>query len=196
MSWTLLGSADADSDQERATRLLYEEYAQPLFGYVLQFLGGDRQRAEDVVQETLLRCWRHQQLAVSVPQQNLRPWLFKVARRIVIDEYRSRQARPKEVNGSGWLDEALSDSDDVDQLVSSLLLAEAFEKLSPVHREVLYETYFTGRSTREVSAVLGIPQGTVKSRLYHAVRKLRSALGVSEPTASVLGTERETVGSR
>ncbi|WP_326686965.1 MULTISPECIES: sigma-70 family RNA polymerase sigma factor [unclassified Streptomyces] len=179
MSWTVLGSVGAVSAQERETRSLYEEHARPLHGYVLQLLGGDLQRAEDVVQETLLRCWRNQQLTGG-RGQNLRPWLFKVARNLVIDDYRLRNARPKEVDGTAWLDDVLADTDDVDQVLSGLVLAKAFQSLSPAHREVLYETYYTGRSTREVSVVLGIPPGTVKSRLYHAVRNLRQALGVPE----------------
>ncbi|MGP3985901.1 sigma factor-like helix-turn-helix DNA-binding protein [Streptomyces sp. 3N207] len=87
---------------------------------------------------------------------------------------------PKEVDGTAWLDDVLADTDDIDRVLSSLVLVKAFRTLSPAHREVLYETYCTGRSTREVSLVLGIPPGTVKSRLYHAVRKLRQALGVTE----------------
>ncbi|MFI8848896.1 sigma-70 family RNA polymerase sigma factor [Streptomyces sp. 891-h] len=189
MSWTVLGSGGAVSAQERATRSLYEQHARPLQGYVLQLLGGDLQRAEDVVQETLLRCWRNQQLVDD--GQDLRPWLFKVARNLVIDDYRLRRARPKEVDGNAWLEDVLADNDDVDRVLSSLVLVQAFQALSPAHREVLYETYYTGRSTREVSLVLGIPPGTVKSRLYHAVRKLRLTLGVTEaaegqkPTAAV-----------
>ncbi|OEV01404.1 RNA polymerase subunit sigma-70 [Streptomyces qinglanensis] len=162
-------------------RSLYEQHARPLQGYVLQFLGGDVQRAEDVVQETLLRCWRNQRLVVS--GQDLRPWLFKVARNLVIDDYRLRRARPKEVDGAAWLEDVLSEADDVDQVLSSLVLVEAFRTLSQAHREVLWETYYTGRSTREVSRVLGIPPGTVKSRLHHAVRKLRLALDVPGPVA-------------
>ncbi|UNS99465.1 sigma-70 family RNA polymerase sigma factor [Streptomyces tubbatahanensis] len=179
MSWIVLGSDGATSAQERATRSLYEQHARPLQGYVLQLLGGDHQRAEDVVQETLLRCWRNQQL-VGGRGQDLRPWLFRVARNLVIDDYRLRSARPKEVDGAAWLEDVLADTDDVDRVLSSLVLVKAFQALSPAHREVLYETYYTGRSTREVSRVLGIPPGTVKSRLYHAVRNLRQALGVPE----------------
>ncbi|WP_237735692.1 sigma-70 family RNA polymerase sigma factor [Streptomyces sp. AA1529] len=181
MSWIVLGSEGADSAGERAMRSLYEQHARPLQGYVLQFLGGDVQRAEDVVQETLLRCWRNQRLVGS--GQDLRPWLFKVARNLVIDDYRLRRARPKEVDGAAWLEDVLSEADDVDQVLSSLVLVEAFRTLSQAHREVLWETYYTGRSTREVSRVLGIPPGTVKSRLHHAVRKLRLALDVPGPVA-------------
>jgi RNA polymerase sigma-70 factor (ECF subfamily) len=173
----MMGSAGAAGARERAIRALYDEQAGPLYAYVVRLLGGDRYRAEDVVQETLLRCWRTQDPDGGQP---LRPWLFRVARNIVVDEYRLRMTRPQEVNGNVWLEDLLTESDDVDRLLSSMILQEAFQHLSRKHREVLYETYFTGRSMREAGLVLGIPPGTVKSRVHHAVRALRLAMGVVE----------------
>nr|WP_262700610.1 sigma-70 family RNA polymerase sigma factor [Streptomyces sp. NEAU-383] len=173
----MMGSSGVVGPRERALRTLYDEQAGALYGYVVRLLGGDRHGAEDVVQETLLRCWRTQDLDVGRP---LRPWLFRVARNLVIDDYRSRMARPQEVRAGTWLDDALMGPDDVDRLLSSLLLKEAFQQLSAKHREVLYETYYSGRSTRETGQLLGIPPGTVKSRTHHAVRALRLAMGVTE----------------
>lgn len=183
MSWTVMGSSGALTSRERAMRTLYDEQASDLYAYVLRLLGGDRHRAEDVVQEALLRCWRSQDLATGRP---LRPWLFRVARNLVIDEYRLRTARPQEVNGNAWLDDLLTKSDDVDQLLSWIVLTKAFQQLSPKHREVLYERYYAGRSMRETGLLLGVPTGTVKSRVYHALRALRLAMGV------VVESEEET----
>ncbi|MEU0127049.1 sigma-70 family RNA polymerase sigma factor [Streptomyces sp. NPDC006289] len=177
MSWTVMGSLGAVSATERAMRTLHDEQAGALYAYVVRLLNGDRHKAEDVVQETLLRCWRTQDLTSGQP---LRPWLFRVARNLVIDEYRMRKTRPQEVNGNTWLEDLLTRPDDVDWLLSSLLLKEAFRELSPAHREALYETYFYGRSMRETGEVLGVPPGTVKSRVHHAVRALRLAMGVVE----------------
>ncbi|GAB3011380.1 sigma-70 family RNA polymerase sigma factor [Streptomyces pseudoechinosporeus] len=184
MSWTVLGSLGAVSARERALRTLYDEHAGDVYTYVVRLLGGDRHRAEDVVQETLLRCWRTQDLTSGQP---LRPWLFRVARNLVVDEYRSRMTRPQEVNGTDWLDDLLTRPDDVDSLLSSLLLKEAFQHLSPKHREALYETYYSGRSMSETGHRLGIPPGTVKSRVHHAVRALRLAMGVVASEADAVG---------
>ncbi|MFG3253221.1 sigma-70 family RNA polymerase sigma factor [Streptomyces sp. NPDC048172] len=162
------------SNRERAIRKLYEEQAGPLYSYVVRLLGGDRYRAEDVVQEALLRCWRTQDLASGRP---LRPWLFRVARNLVVDDYRLRMSRPQEVDGNAWLDDLLTSPDEVDWLLSSMVLKEAFQHLSANHREALYETFFSGRSMREAGEVLGIPPGTVKSRVHHAVRALRLTMG-------------------
>ncbi|MGW1563641.1 sigma-70 family RNA polymerase sigma factor [Streptomyces sp. NPDC002144] len=175
MSLTVMGSAGSVEVRERAMRVLFDDHGTDLYNYVLRLLGGDHHRAEDLVQEALLRCWRTQSMDGS---ESLRPWLFRVARNLVIDDYRLRMTRPQKVDGTAWLDELLAKRDDLDVLLSSMILREAFKSLSIKHREVLYETYYTGRTTREVALVLGIPAGTVKSRLYHAVRALRMALGI------------------
>ncbi|MFJ8601487.1 sigma-70 family RNA polymerase sigma factor [Streptomyces shenzhenensis] len=184
MTWTIMGSLGTVSTRERAMRTLYDEQASPLYTYVVRLLGGDRHRAEDVVQETLLRCWRTQDVGGSEP---LRPWLFRVARNIVIDEYRLRMTRPREVGGTAWLDELRARPDGVDRMLSSMILKDAIRRLPPKHREVLYEIYYTGRSTREAALVLGVPPGTVKSRLHHAVRALRRAVSIRETVDEEVG---------
>ncbi|MFJ5840530.1 sigma-70 family RNA polymerase sigma factor [Streptomyces shenzhenensis] len=184
MTWTIMGSLGTVGTRERAMRTLYDEQASPLYTYVVRLLGGDRHRAEDVVQETLLRCWRTQDVGGSEP---LRPWLFRVARNIVIDEYRLRMTRPREVGGTAWLDELRAKPDGVDRMLSSMILKDAIRRLPPKHREVLYEIYYTGRSTREAALVLGVPPGTVKSRLHHAVRALRRAVSIRETVDEEVG---------
>ena len=71
---------------------LHDEHAGALWGDRLRLTGHDRARAEDVVQETLLRAWR-QRSVLDSPRAAVRPWLFTVARNIVIDEWRTSRAR-------------------------------------------------------------------------------------------------------
>ncbi|MEU8677808.1 sigma-70 family RNA polymerase sigma factor [Streptomyces sp. NPDC048560] len=185
MQWSLMGSGESRDSKERGVRALYEEQANPLYAYVLRLVGGDRHRAEDIIQETLLRCWSKQDLSLDASQ--LRPWLFRVARNLVIDGHRRRLARPCEIDGSNWLREMSADADEIENVLSSVVVGEAFKALSESHREVLYETYFVGRTTQEAAVALAIPHGTVKSRVYYALRSLRLALeerGVVTATAS------------
>lgn len=159
--------------EEQLLRSLYAEHAGPLLSYVLRLTDGDRQRAEDVVQETLLRAWRHPE-ALDPARGGLRPWLCTVARNIVVDGARARRARPTEVG-----DDALASVPADDQFESALLaweVADALGALSIDHRSVLVETFYRGRSVAEAAQVLGIPEGTVKSRTYYALRSLRLAL--------------------
>ncbi|MEO3748790.1 sigma-70 family RNA polymerase sigma factor [Plantactinospora sp. B5E13] len=158
---------------EELVRLLYEEHAKPLLMFVLRLTGGDRQRAEDVVQETLLRAWRNAD-RLGANGQSVRPWLVTVARRIVIDDHRSEQARPAETYDRDL--DAFSESDATDRVLRTMTVTDALRTLSQPHREVLVATYFQGRTVPEAAAELGLPLGTAKSRVYYALRALRSAL--------------------
>jgi RNA polymerase sigma-70 factor (ECF subfamily) len=158
---------------EQLLRALFDQHAPALLSYALRLVDGDRGRAEDVVQETLLRAWRHPE-AMAAERGSPRPWLFAVARRIAVDAHRRRRARPQEV-GDDILAQ-LPTQDDVDRALDGWLVADALAALSPAHREVLVQTYFAGRSVAEAAEVLGVPSGTVKSRTHYALQALRLAL--------------------
>jgi RNA polymerase sigma-70 factor (ECF subfamily) len=156
---------------EAFIRALYAEHGGALLRYALHLTGGDRQRAEDLVQETIVRAWRHPEALADRPA---RPWLFAVARNLAVDAYRARQSRPPEV-GQAVLDTLPAD-DDADRTLESWAVAEALASLRPDHRRVLVETYYRGCSVAEAAAILGIPAGTVKSRTFYALKALKLAL--------------------
>lgn len=165
--------ADRTPPDEELMRALYEEHAGPLLAFVLRLVGGDRYRAEDVVQETLLRAWRNAD-QLQRATGSVRPWLVTVARRIVIDGHRSRQARPQEVDATPL--ETLPAADEIDRALSLMTISEALGDLSPAHREALIETYFKGRTVNEAAEVLRVPPGTVRSRVFYALRSLKLSL--------------------
>ncbi|MGV0741232.1 sigma-70 family RNA polymerase sigma factor [Mycolicibacterium sp. XJ870] len=163
-------------DPEAATmRALYDEHAGALWRYALR-LTGDRARAEDVVQETLLRAWRHPDVTADV-DRSARAWLFTVARNMIIDERRSARFR----NETGVPDpEQVADHlgsaaapDQVDTALDRLLLSTALSQLSEEHRAVIRRAYYQGWTTGQIATDMQIPEGTVKSRLHYAVRALR-----------------------
>jgi RNA polymerase sigma-70 factor (ECF subfamily) len=149
--------------------LLYERYRAPLLAFVLRLTGDDRQHAEDIVQETMVRAWREAgRLDLSGP--SLMPWLSLVARRLVIDEHRRRKARPT-VAATDIVAE-LPVGDDTAAIVLRVAVASAMGQLTFSHRQVLNETIFRDRTAHQAAAALGIPVGTVKSRVHYALRVL------------------------
>lgn len=155
-------------------------YRRPLVGFVLPYVNGDVQAAEDVVQETMLRGWQH---AAELNPDHAKSWLHTVARNIAISTYqRRRRVRPREVP----LDEAaLPHADDgIDQIFTGLLVASALTSLTPPHRDVITALFYQRKSVAEAAALLGIPEGTVRSRCFYALRALRRELerqGITGP---------------
>jgi RNA polymerase sigma-70 factor (ECF subfamily) len=167
-------SPSETTPDEDLVRELYVQHGSALFGYVLRLVGGDRQRAEDVVQETLLRAWRHRE-ALDPARGSPRMWLATVARNIVVDGERARRARPTEVREDA-LHALPAEDGDLDRAMLSWEVLDVLAALAPHHREVLLEVYYRGHSVAEAAARLGVPPGTVKSRTYYALRQLRLLL--------------------
>ncbi|WP_250007566.1 sigma-70 family RNA polymerase sigma factor [Actinoplanes sp. M2I2] len=135
---------------------------------------GDPHAAEDIVQETLLRVWRNADRLHSTPEE-LRPWLFTVVRRLAIDSYRSRLARPAAPDN----DEELLTRPAPDGTEGTLdrhVVRDALLTLKPDHRNVLVHRYLLDLSVEETAAQLSIPAGTVKSRSSKALHELRAVL--------------------
>ncbi|QZT63371.1 sigma-70 family RNA polymerase sigma factor [Mycolicibacterium austroafricanum] len=165
-----------DDPEAAMMRVLYDEHAAALWRYALR-LTGDRARAEDVVQETLLRAWRHPEVTADV-DRSARAWLFTVARNMIIDERRSaRFKNESRVADTEYVPDSAS-PDEVDTALDRILLSTALSQLSDEHRAVVRRAYYQGWTTGQIAADLNIPEGTVKSRLHYAVRALK--LGLQE----------------
>ena len=166
-------------DADAAVRQLYARHARALQGYVEQFCP-DRASADDIVQETFIRAWRH--LAqLSAGDRPVRPWLFRVARNLLTDAGRAARSRPITVPARPW--EGRDDTG-LDQVLDRQLVTGALRRLSPAHRAVLMETYYRGGTLAAAARQLGIPHGTARSRLHYALQALREQLDADEATGS------------
>ncbi len=154
-------------------RDVYTHHGTVLLRYASGLVGHDLHRAEDIVQEAVLRAWRRID-ALDTSAERLRPWLFTVIRNLAIDGHRSRGSRPTEVEQDLSAEHTVPD--ETERVVTTQLVADALGDLTPQHREVLLHVHYLGNSVRETALVLGIPEGTVKSRTYKASRALRAAL--------------------
>ena len=161
----------AGSVQAELMRVLHDEHAAALWRYTM-WLCGDRQLAEDVVQEALLRAWRRPKV-LDQSENSARAWLFTVARNLVTDHFRSAKSRYE--IGTDSLPERASD-DGVDALLDAWIVSDALSGLSDDHRAVVVRAYYRGQSVAQIAAEMEIPEGTVKSRLHYALRALRLIL--------------------
>ena len=133
----------------------------------------DRASAEDAVQETFLRAWRHlpRLLADGRP---VRPWLRHVLRHVMIDADRTARAHRESLHDNVPVEGVVEGG--YECLLDRGVLAVVLRDLSPAHREVLVETYYRDATAERVAARLGVPAGTVRSRLYYALRAVRDRL--------------------
>jgi len=156
--------------ESEALLALHRDHAGALWGYVAR-LTRDAARAEDIVQETMLRAWR-QQIGDDATG-NARAWLFTVARNLVVDDARSARARHESVYDE--LPET-SEADRTDALFDQMLVTDALLTLSDEHRAVVIRAYYRRQTVAEIADELRVPSGTVKSRLHYGLRALRLAL--------------------
>lgn len=164
------GQSAADADA--ALRTLYAEHGAALLAFAERYTA-DRGRAEDIVQETFLRAWRHLPRLLA-DERPIRAWLLQVARRLLIDANRASRARPA-LAGENPSREPTVDGG-FDQLLDQTVLAEAMAQLSPAHRQIVVETYLLGTPMHVAAARLGVPAGTARSRLHYALGRLRQHL--------------------
>ena len=155
--------------RERDVREAYAAHAGELYGFARRSLG-DAGLAEEAVQETFLRAWRAGE-RFDPELGSLRTWLFAILRNVVIDLSRARAARPGLAEGG--VEPAV---EPLEEALLAWQVEEAMRRIGERHREILVETYYRGRPYAEVAEELGVPEGTVKSRVYYGLRALRVAL--------------------
>jgi RNA polymerase sigma-70 factor, ECF subfamily len=161
-----------DPDQGALLRAIHDAHSQALLRYVLRLTRGDAEFAEDVVQESLLRLWRRPDV-LQQSGEGVRAWLFTVARNQVIDDRRSARYA-YELRTDPAVDRPAAD--EIGPAFDKWILSDALMSLTPDHRVAVVRAYYLGQSVADIAAHEQIPEGTVKSRLYYALRALRIAL--------------------
>ena len=162
---------EAGPSSEQAMRDAYEAHAGELYGFACRCLG-EAPLAEEAVQETFLRAWRAAD-RFDPEIGSRRTWLFAIARNVIIDLSRSRAAHRTEPTAE--LD-VPAQHEPLEQALLAWQVEEALRRIGDAHRHVLIETYFRARPYSEVAKDLGVPEGTVKSRVFYALRALRNVL--------------------
>ncbi|MGO8870366.1 MAG: sigma-70 family RNA polymerase sigma factor [Acidimicrobiales bacterium] len=134
---------------------------------------GNTHAAEEAVQETFARAWRSRR-RYDPSRGTLRSWLFSIERNLLVDWTRSgARVRARDAR---LVPQSEAAPDELDRAVSSWQVEDALRSLSAEHRAVVVEVYFGGRTSMEVADRLHIPEGTVRTRLFYALKALRLAL--------------------
>lgn len=153
---------------------LYRRYHRPLFAYIYRWLE-DQYTAEEVLQEVMFEVWK--KAGSFRGRSKPSTWLFGIARYKTLNAIR-KLSRPRAsedeavalANGAPGPEARAAAGSEREAI------RRALGRLSPEHREVLELTYYEGLSLAEVSQVVGVAQGTVKSRLFHARQQLKDVL--------------------
>jgi RNA polymerase sigma-70 factor (ECF subfamily) len=147
----------------------YSAHGGELYGLARRALGDDG-AAEEAVQETFVRAWRSRR-RFDPGLGSRRTWLFAIARHVIADIGRKRSRRP-----AAEVHEIAPEPETLDDALIAWQVEEGLRRIGEAHRLVLVETQLRGRSHAEVAAELGVPEGTIKSRLYYGLRALRNVL--------------------
>jgi len=169
---------DIAGGDRQALSELYTRYQRPLFNYLLQ-LTPDYGLAEELLQDTLVAVWKS---ACSFEERSsVQTWLIGIARRQAHNTLRQR--KPSLADESELEGIAATEPEPEDFTLATVArdeLVAAFKQLAPVHREVLVLIFVQELAYAEAATILGVPVGTVKSRLSNARRALRSLLDARE----------------
>ena len=173
---TVLLARIAKEDQS-AFKELYKAFSRKVFAYILNMVN-DHARAEEILVDTMYEVWRQPQRFRGGAQFST--WLIGIARNKALMVYRAR--RPDEVHGD--LDDIAethaSDTPDGFAQLAERQRADGvkhcMERLSEEHRECMHLVFFEGLSVAEIADVQQCPEGTVKTRLFHARQKIKGCL--------------------
>lgn len=168
-----LVAAAREGDIDAFERLM-RAHADAVYGHAFRFFG-DAQAAEDVVQEVFVKVYRS--LGSFDERSAFSTWLFRITRNVCLDMFRAGKRRPVPVDP---VDLAIGMTPDHAQtVVDTAAVEEAMRALQPEDREALGAVTLFGLSYAEAATELGVPTGTVKSRVFRARRTLLSTLGLT-----------------
>ena len=163
---------DLQRGELRAFDALYERHSRALFNFILRLLR-DESLAEDVFQETCMRVLKN--AGRFDPRARFRTWLYTVAHNLSMDELRRRRRRMS--IPAGELPRPTPEPDPHERLVEDESARRLLGGLKPELRAVVVLRVLHGYSQEETARIVGAPVGTVKSRLHHALKRLRQMAG-------------------
>ncbi|MHC4943538.1 MAG: RNA polymerase sigma factor [Planctomycetota bacterium] len=174
--WLVRFCANGD---ESALEILYQRYNNAILNFIYR-MTSDRTTAEDLTEETFFRVWRKAAL-FNAKKGTFKTWLFRMASRLTINRLKKQGRRDQLAAQLPMPEQEFEDRSHnpvsaASSAESRRMVHQALRSLNENDRAVLLLRHFKGMGEEEVAQVLKIPKGTVKSRTYYAVRRLKCAL--------------------
>jgi RNA polymerase sigma-70 factor (ECF subfamily) len=158
-------------------RALFLRHQVRVYRFALRLLR-DRELAEDLVSEVFLQVWRH--AASFAARARVSTWLIAIARLRALSRLRSRsEAALDETTAAAIPDPSDDPEATIRNKQRAEILRDCLARLSPKHREIVDLVYYQGMTISEVALIVGIPENTVKTRMFHARRHLADLLAAA-----------------
>ncbi|MDX1912821.1 MAG: sigma-70 family RNA polymerase sigma factor, partial [Saprospiraceae bacterium] len=157
---------------ERAFAVLYDRYGPRMYRYFYRMLWRDKEKAADFTQELFLKIIEKPHL--FDPERNFRTWLYSLAINLCKNEYRRPQMPEFPRETPDLWDDSLPEW--IDQAVFDSCLRKGIDNLNEAQRQCFVLRFQEELSVAEIAQIVACPEGTVKSRLHHAVRQLREIM--------------------
>lgn len=161
------------ADAEEFVKRLHADHGAALYGWARRRFADPRD-AEEVIAEALVKAWRHYD-RFDPGKGSERTWIFAIARNAANDHHR-RTGRHLTLVDPEDLPEDAESHQAIEGLAEATVIHDALMDLPDHHRTVIVEAFFAGRTSSQIAERLEIPPGTVKSRLYYGMRRLRATL--------------------
>jgi RNA polymerase sigma-70 factor (ECF subfamily) len=156
---------------------LYARYSDKLYGYLLKMLWYNEVRAQDLLQDLFAKIITQPHLFDT--ERNFKTWIYTIASNLCKNEFKRNDVRKGTVNGVEQF-HSLSTDENLENKIQENQFREALNQeltlLDDKHREVFVLKHIDGLSIKEISEITGANEGTVKSRLFYAIKKLANAL--------------------
>src|SRR3989344_6380181 len=161
---------DSLSEKEKEFVEVYEKYADSVFRHCI-FRVSDREKAKDLVQETFVKTWAYINAGNEV--SNLKAFVFKVARNLIIDHYRRSKEISLDVLREAGFDRATDNENEIFANAEHSQVIKALDKIKPKYKEMIILRFMEGLSPREISEITGVSENVVSVRIHRAVKKLK-----------------------
>ena len=159
---------------KQALEQLFARHSARIYRFVLR-ITGNAALSEDIVSEVFLEVWRRPGRFEGKAQVST--WMFAIARNKALQALRSRWQKPSDEDGAAEVADSADDPEAAVQEKSrSIVLRKCLSRLSPIQREIIDLVYYHEKSVAEVAQIVGIPTGTVKTRMFRARSRIAELL--------------------